>query len=153
MAIRPIEVRDIPELFDIRASTRENAFSREALREMGITEESVASALGSTHCGWLSESEGKKIGFAIGDGSTGEISVIAVLPQFEGQGTGARLLEAVESWLYSLKWPELWLWTSSNPATRAFSFYTKRGWVITEAKRDIVYMKKTAPNQSKDPTP
>jgi GNAT superfamily N-acetyltransferase len=147
MAIRPIEVRDIPELFDIRGATRENPFSREALREIGITEESLATALGSTHRGWLSEADGKKTGFAIGDGSTGEMCVIAALPEFEGQGIGARFLEAVESWLYSLNWPELWLWTSSNPATRAFSFYTKRGWVITESKRDIVYMKIPAPRR------
>jgi GNAT superfamily N-acetyltransferase len=153
MPIRPIEVRDLPELFEIRAATRENAFSRDALRDIGITEESTAAALSSTHRGWLSETDGKKNGFAMGDGSTGEMCVIAVLPEFEGQGFGAGLLGAVETWLFSLNWRQLWLWTSSNRRTRAFSFYTKHGWVVTESKENIVYMKKPAPNQSTDPTP
>jgi ribosomal protein S18 acetylase RimI-like enzyme len=112
MTIRPIEIRDLPELFDLRASTRENPFSRDALQKLGITEESTAKALESTHRGWLSESNHVKTGFAMGDGSTGEMCVIAVLPNHERQGVGGALLSAVESWLFSLNWAELWLLTS-----------------------------------------
>jgi ribosomal protein S18 acetylase RimI-like enzyme len=153
MPIRPIEICDIPELFEIRASTRENPFSREALEKIGITEETTAAALRTTHRGWLSESDHVKTGFAIGDGSTGELSVIAVLPQYERRGIGGALLDVVELWLFSLMWRELWLWTSSNTATRAYLLYTKRGWIVTETKGEVIYMKKYAPNQSTDPTP
>lgn len=146
MNIRPIEPQDIKALIDVRAATRENPFSREALRKIGITEESIAEMLRTTHRGWLCEEEERIVGFSIGDGKTGELWVAAVLPEFEGRGIGSRLLAAVEAWLYSLGWKELWLWTSSDPKKRAFPFYTKHGWTVTKSKADIVYMKKKRPN-------
>jgi len=150
MNLRPIESKDLQSIFDVRAGTRENRFSREALCEIGITEESVARMLGTTHRGWLSEGEGKIAGFAIGDGKTGELWVIAVLPEFEKRGIGSQLLAVVEEWLASLGWKELWLWTSSDPNKRAYSFYANRGWMVSESKADIVYMKKKpASNRSR----
>lgn len=142
MIFRLIETPDLPAIVDLRASTRENRLSREALRQLGITEESTAGLLRTTHRGWLCEVGKKIVGFSIGDGKTGELWVIAVLPGFEAQGVGSRLLEMIEKWLWSLGWNELWLWTSSDPTKRAFSFYTKRGWHVTETKGDIVTMKK-----------
>jgi len=153
MTIRLIEASDVSELIELRAFTRENAYSRDALREVGITEESTAARLRTTHRGWLCEMDGTKAGFAIGDGSTGELWVIAVLPEYEGRGVGTALLDAVEAWLVSRGWGELWLWTSSDPKKRAFSFYIRHGWVVSETKDDIVYMKKKTPNQSSEPTP
>ena len=142
MIIRPIESRDIKELFDLRALTRENPLSREDLRKMGITEESTEEKLGTTLQGWLCEGAGKIVGFAMGDGTTGELSVIAVLPEFEGRGIGSQLLAVVEAWLVSRGREGLWLWTWPDPKTRAFSFYLKHGWTVFETKADIVYMKK-----------
>jgi GNAT superfamily N-acetyltransferase len=153
MTFRAIEARDLAELFDLRASTRENPYSRDALRGIGITEETTAARLLTTNRGWLCETEGKLVGFAIGDGSTGEMCVIAVLPEFEGRRIGSRLLDAVEAWLYSLGWKELWLWTSADPKRRAFTFYTRHGWMISENKGEIVYMKKRMPDQPSDPVP
>src|SRR5688572_29968462 len=101
MRARPIESKDLKEIFDLRAATRENPLSREDLRRMGITEESTAEVLRTTHRGWLCDEAGRIVGFAIGDGKTGELSVIAVLPEFEGRGVGSRLLEDVEAWLWS----------------------------------------------------
>jgi GNAT superfamily N-acetyltransferase len=114
MRLRPIEPQDLSEIIEVRSSTRENAFSRTALRELGITEKSTAELLCTTHRGWLCEESGKIVGFAIGDGKTGELWVIAVLPDFEAKGVGSRLLETTEAWLWSLGWTELWLWTSSD---------------------------------------
>lgn len=153
MTIRAIEVQDLAELFDLRALTRENPYSRDDLRGIGITEERTAAELRTTHRGWLCESDGKKTGFAMGDASTGEMCVIAVLPEFEGRGVGSRLIQAVETWLFSLGWTELWLWTSADPKKRAFSFYMRRGWAVSETKGEIVYMRKKAPKPSSDPTP
>ncbi len=147
MIIRLIEAADLTELFDLRAATRENPYSRDALRQIGITEETTAALLRTTNRGWLCESDGVKAGFAIGDGKTGEICVVAVSPDYEGRGVGSRLLLAVESWLYSLGWKELWLWTSSDTQKRAFSFYARRGWTVSEKKEDIIYMRKKAPLQ------
>ena len=142
MKFRAIESNDLPAIFDVRASTRENPFSREALWEIGITEESTAELLRTTHRGWLCEAEKEIVGFAVGDGKTGELWVIAVLPEYEGKGIGSELLAKVEAWLHSLGWKEIWLWTSSDPKKRAFSFYSKRGWSVSERKAEIVHMKK-----------
>ena len=143
MNYRLIDPQDLGEIFDLRATTRENPYSREDLRQIGITEESVAERLRrATHRGWLCEVGGKIVGFAIGDGTTGELCVIAVLPEFEGKGIGSHLLATVEQWLASAGWKELWLWTASDPKKRAFSFYAKHGWVVTESKTDIVYLRK-----------
>jgi GNAT superfamily N-acetyltransferase len=153
MTCRIIEEEDLPELFDLRGTTRENPYPREALRGIGITEESTAALLSTTSRGWLCESGGSKAGFAIGDGKTGEMCVVAVAPIFEGQGVGSRLLDAVEGWLFSLGWKELWLWTSSDPKKRAYSFYIRRDWLVSQNRGATVVMKKSAPSQSTDPTP
>jgi ribosomal protein S18 acetylase RimI-like enzyme len=153
MTLRIIEAADLPELFDLRALTRENPYSREALRQIGITEESAAAALRTTNRGWLCESDGVKAGFAIGDGKTGEMCVIAVSPSFEGRGVGSRLLLAVETWLFSKGWKEIWLWTSTDTQKRAFTFYTRRGWKVSETKEDILYLRKMAPKPLPDSTP
>lgn len=145
--MRPIESKDLKEIFELRAATRENALSRKDLRKMGITEESTEAILRTTHRGWLCEEAGRIVGFAIGDGKTGELLVIAVLPEFEGGGVGLRLLDRVEEWLWSLGWQELWLWTSPDRQKRAFTFYLKRGWIVAELKDDRLFMKKKRPNQ------
>jgi ribosomal protein S18 acetylase RimI-like enzyme len=145
MNLRTIRPDDLPELFDLRGSTRENPYSREALRGIGITEESTAALLSTSSRGWLCETAGTKTGFAIGDGKTGEMCVIAVSPMYESQGVGSSLLTAVEDWLFSLGWKEVWLWTSSDPTKRAYSFYTRRGWFVAEDKGETVVMKKKAP--------
>ena len=119
MNLRMIESNALTEIIDVRAATRENSHSREALRALGITEEKTAEMLRTTHRGWLCEEEGRIVGFAIGDGRIGELWVVAVLPEFEGRGIGSQLLEVVEDWLRSLGWQELWLWTSSDPKKRA----------------------------------
>ena len=146
MTFRLIQPEDLSEIIDVRASTRENPISRATLRDAGITEASTAELLRTTHRGWLCEVSGRIVGFAIGDGKTGELWVIAILPDFEGRGIGSRLMDAVEGWLWSRGWPELWLWTSADPKLRAFTFYAKRGWAVTETKDDVVYMKKPRPN-------
>jgi ribosomal protein S18 acetylase RimI-like enzyme len=141
-----IETKDLKEVFDVRVATRENPFSREALRKIGITEESTAEVLRTTHRGWLCDIGGKIVGFVIGGGKTGELAVIAVLPEFEGRGIGSQLLVTVEKWLFSMGKQELWLWTSSDGKTKAFSFYLKHGWTVSESKPDILYMKKKRPS-------
>jgi len=153
MKFRAIESRDLSEIIEVRGATRENPFSRDALRKIGVTEESLAEMLRTTHQGWLGEKGERIIGFAIGDGETGELWVIAVLPEFEGRGVGSRLLAVVEEWLWSLGWKELWLWTSSDQKKKSLTFYLKRGWIVSEVRDDILYMKKMKPNPSSEQTP
>jgi GNAT superfamily N-acetyltransferase len=147
MNFRLIQAEDLSEIIEVRSLTRENAFSRAALRNLGITEESTAELLRTTHRGWLCEEEGSIVGFAIGDGKTGELWVIAVLPEFEGRGVGMQLIDSVEGWLWSLGWQELWLWTSPDRQKRAFTFYLKHGWTVSELKDGMLFMKKKRPNR------
>lgn len=66
--IQAIAPADVPALFAVSVATRENALSRAGLKGMGITEESVTGMLADSHRGWLTEHEGRVVGFAMGNG-------------------------------------------------------------------------------------
>ena len=129
---REMELHDIPAAFDVRTSTKENALTLAELEEdYELTPETLASAMRSTTRGWVCEADGKVVGFAMGDSANAELTVIAVLPDYEGRSIGKRLLSEVENWLFSSGHDELWLVTTPDPELRAYSFYVKRGWVPT----------------------
>lgn len=177
-----ITAGDIPELFRIRTSVRENLLTMDELEAAGITAESVTQMLGSTHKGWLCRIGGKPVcnnaagdglagngaagdepagndvavrdqradlagvaaGFVIADGSTGELWVLAVLPEFEGQGIGSELLRRAEQWLFAQGHEELWLWTDTDTSLRAYKLYTRHGWQPAEVKDGDLYLRKRA---------
>jgi len=147
MHLREITDSDIPALFAVRVATRENALTREQLAMMGISEESVAGMLNTTHRGWLCECDSRVVGFAMGNRATGEMWVIAVLPAYEGRGIGGQLLTRVEDWLRSAGWSEIWLTTDVDPALRAYGFYRRRGWRDETIRDGVRYMKKTNPDK------
>lgn len=128
MRLRPIAHADIPALFAVRVATHENAMTLAELRRLGITPETVAAMLGTTHAGWLAEDEDRVVGFAMGDRATGEMWVIALLPEYVGHGIGSQLLRAVETWLIGQGWDRLWLTTDPDTSLRAYAFYRQHGW-------------------------
>jgi ribosomal protein S18 acetylase RimI-like enzyme len=128
MIIRQMEKRDIGRCIEVRTLVRENRYSVEALRQVGITEESVTTMLATTHKGWVCEVDQNIVGFSMGNGSSGEFWVIAVLPEFEGRGIGRKLMELAVLWLRASACAEIWLWTSPDVSTRAYAFYRKFGW-------------------------
>ncbi|BCL75351.1 N-acetyltransferase GCN5 [Jeongeupia sp. HS-3] len=132
MHFRETRVDDLPELFALRAQTRENALSIEELAGYGITPESSAETLraGSVK-GWLCEVDGRIVGFASGDRDSGEMLVLAVLPDHEGCGIGQALLQHVVGWLQSLGHARIWLVANPDPAVRAHGFYRHCGWHAT----------------------
>ena len=142
MTFREITTKDVPALFDVRTSVRENIYAREELYRDGITEKVVAGMIGTTHRGWLCEAGSKIVGFAMANGATGEFWVIAVLPEYEGQGIGSKLVRLAEDWLWSVGWKEIWLWTSIDTGLRAYSFYRKGGWIDAEIRANQRIMKK-----------
>jgi GNAT superfamily N-acetyltransferase len=81
--------------------------------------------------GWLCEDAGKVVGFAMGDRSSGEVVVVAVRPEYEGQGIGHRVLTSLQEWLFAAGHAQLWLRANPDPAVRATGFYRKLGWVET----------------------
>ena len=126
---RALRGGDIEEIFDVRGATRENAVSRERLAAMGITPASVAEhlAAGATR-GWVCSCESRIVGFCIGQSATGEVLVLAVLPEFEGRGIGKTLLSLAVGWLRSFRPTRVWLGASADPNTRSYGFYRSLGW-------------------------
>ena len=70
-------------------ATDENRLTSAQLTALGITESSVSEKLLGSYKGWLCEEQGSVVGFAIGDRSSGEMWVIAVLPTHIRRGIGA----------------------------------------------------------------
>jgi ribosomal protein S18 acetylase RimI-like enzyme len=139
---REIGPGDIPSLFAVRTSTRENAYTMSELADLGITPATVGSMIGTSHMGWLCEEDGEAAGFAMGDGLTGEMWVIAVAPGHEGKGIGSRLLSLVEGWLFSQGWEEIWLTTDRDTSLRAYGFYIAMGWRDDAIRDGLRYMRK-----------
>jgi ribosomal protein S18 acetylase RimI-like enzyme len=116
-------------LFEVRARTRQNPLLRAELADLGITPESTSTDLTSgAITGAVCTSEGQVVGFCSGAFATGEILVLAVLPDYEGRGAGTRLLERVVSRLRDAGAQRLWLAAAADPAVRAHGFYRALGW-------------------------
>jgi ribosomal protein S18 acetylase RimI-like enzyme len=141
--LREITEKDIPDLFKVRVRTHENCLTYEQLKSLGITEESVKARLEGSLKGWLYEVDNQVVGFAMGDGATGEMWVIAVLPEFVGKGIGSKLLIAVENWLFACGCQQLWLTTDIDTSLKAYSFYRQHGWIDTRIEDGMRYMAKT----------
>lgn len=140
MHFRELSVADIPALFDLRPRTRENALTVEELRQLGITPQSVADSLAQTSHGWVCEAAGRIVGFSMADRATGELLVIAVLPEFEGKGVGGGLMALAEDWLAASGRTRAWLTTDVDTALRAYGFYRKRGWTDWKLERGLRWM-------------
>ena len=125
---REITDDDMDAIFAVRVATWDNDHGWEEMAQLGITPESVRGMIATTHRGWLCEVDGKAVGFAMGNQATGEMWVIAVLKEFEGNGIGKHLLGLVEDWLFSHEWNEIWLTTDRDETIRAIGFYRHLGW-------------------------
>jgi GNAT superfamily N-acetyltransferase len=128
LQFREIGAADIPALFHVRTRTRENTYTLDELHALGITAESVAERLATSCKGWLCTHAGLVVGFCMADRSTGELWVIAVLPEYEGHGIGNTLMSSAEGWLWEQGWSRAWLTTDIDTALRAYGFYRQRGW-------------------------
>jgi len=152
MEFREIIAADVPALFDLRPRTRENVMTVEQLGRLGITVETVTESLSISHNGWLCADAGQVVGFSIADRSTGELAVVAVLPEYEGRGIGGRLMSLVESWLWKSGCTRAWLTTDVDTSLRAYGFYRHRGWTDWKLEKGLRWMELTpsgaTPNRS-----
>ena len=142
MIIRDIELSDVPALFAVRVATDENRLTRDELTRQGITEVSVRERLLRTLHGWLVEEDGRVVGFSMGDRATGELWVIAVLPDYIQRGIGSELMRRVEAWLAENGCRNLWLTTDLDTRLRAYSFYRHRGWEDWKEEGGMRYLRK-----------
>jgi GNAT superfamily N-acetyltransferase len=68
------------------------------------------------------------VAYCFGDSGSGEIVVLAVLPEYEGRRIGKALLSSVMGELWKLGHKRLFLGCSSNSAHRSYGFYRHLGW-------------------------
>jgi GNAT superfamily N-acetyltransferase len=128
MNLRRATPVDVPALFDIRCSVRENYQSREELAALGVTDAAVAEMLQDDGPGWIVEINGQPVGFAMIILSERTVFACFVRPGYEGQGIGKRLMEAAEAELQHHGIQEAWLTTGADPSIRANGFYRALGW-------------------------
>ena len=121
-------VADLPEVFDVRASTLENTIKLQEMQEQhGLTAASVAVAMEDSARGWVCRVNGQIVGFSMGDAVTGEMTELAVRPDYEKREIGKKLLTKVQDWLFGLGHEQLCLVTTHNPDFRAYGFYLSQG--------------------------
>lgn len=135
MKFRQTQPGDIEETYSVRASTRQNPISREQLESAGFTPESVSGKYSTgEYVGWVCEVGNRVTGFATGNALTGEIVVVAVLPEYEGRKIGKTLLSRLVESMVGKGCRSLWLEASPDPMIRAHGFYRANGWVPTGRK-------------------
>ena len=123
---------DAPEVITLRGQTRENAVSVSGLASLGITAESWSKKIEAGDLsGYVCADNGHIVGYCFGDKHTGEILVLALLPEYEGRGIGRTLLSRVAEDLWSLGFKRLFLGCSRDPSSRSYGFYRHLGWRST----------------------
>lgn len=136
---------DVPALFAIRTSVRENHLGLAQLAERGITpavvEETLERAGART---WVVEARGEIAAFCMADAQQGTVFALFVRPTAEGRGYGRALLREAEAWLFDAGWEIIWLQTGAEPGFRAHGFYRAAGWLLVGAADhgDVRYEKR-----------
>jgi GNAT superfamily N-acetyltransferase len=129
---RPALPEDAQECVAVRGKTRENAFSEEQLRSIGITAESWGENIRSGALpGHVCLFEEQIVGYCFGARETGEIEVLVVLPDVENLGIGRELLLRTARQLAGLGHRRLFLGCSPHPTSRSYGFYRHLGWRST----------------------
>ena len=120
---------DMPGISRVRTSVVENLLTVDQLDERGITNASVAASFLTDSKGWVAMRQEEIVAFSIADRANQSIFALFVLPAYEGQGIGSRLLDLALEWLWENGAERVWLTTAAG--TKAVRFYEKRGWTCT----------------------
>ena len=131
---RPAVPTDAGECIRLRGMTRENPIRAARLASLGITVESSSKSIEAGEViGHVCTDGGTIVGYCFGVRDSGEIQVLALLPDYEYLGIGKALLSHVVEDLRSLGFKRLFLGCSRNPAHRSYGFYRHLGWRPTGA--------------------
>ena len=129
---RPARRADAAECVELRGRTRQNPASAELLRSLGITAKSWGDNIASGALpGFICTVAGRMVGYCFGVRETGEIQVLAVLPDFEDRGIGRELLQLTVMKLADLGHKRLFLGCNPDPGSRSHGFYRHLGWRST----------------------
>lgn len=136
LSFRPATPDDASSCITMRGLTRENAFSEDALRALGITAATWSAGIRDGSCpGYVACMDDRMIGYCFGDRDSGEIAVLALLPDYENRGIGKALLGLVVEDFRRRGFERLFLACASDPAVRSHGFYRHLGWMPT-GRRD-----------------
>jgi GNAT superfamily N-acetyltransferase len=135
MNIREAKIDDIKQIQIVRNSVIENALSNPNL----VTDKDCEEFIYKRGKGWVCEIDNQIVGFSIADLQENNIWALFIIPEFEKQGIGRQLHDAMLDWFFSQTKNKVWLGTSPN--TRAETFYRKAGWkeVGTHGKGEIKF--------------
>jgi GNAT superfamily N-acetyltransferase len=123
MNFRVATQTDLPELGRVRMSVTENRLSDLSVLNPEDTDR-VLVGNGRT---WVCEVGDRIVAFAMGDLSNANVYALFVEPAYERQGIGRRLHDTMMDWFFEAGVSEVWL--STEPNTRAESFYRRAGWL------------------------
>jgi GNAT superfamily N-acetyltransferase len=128
-AIASARADDAADFIRLRGRTRENAISEAMLASYGITASTWAEDVrAGLLVGFTATLRGRLVGYCFGNAETGEVVVLALLPEAESQGVGRELLGRVVSSLRDRGHRRLFLGCSTDPAVRSYGFYRHLGW-------------------------
>jgi ribosomal protein S18 acetylase RimI-like enzyme len=125
VTIRNAVEEDIPAIFAVRTSVRENHLSVEQMAEMGITSGSISQFLRNEPCIWVAVQEDHVVGFSMADALEACVFAAFVRPEWAGQGIGRLLMERAEAFLFER---HSWIWLHTDGSSRAAGFYERLGW-------------------------
>ena len=132
MRVRRGGEADIEAMYEVRASTRENAVPRARLEALGITHASMVESLArDTYRLFIAECDGVVAGFSVAEAADGEVVALAVREGYEGRGIGRALLAEAVAFLRARGVAKPFLYTSPRADWRAYHVYRDHGWRAT----------------------
>jgi ribosomal protein S18 acetylase RimI-like enzyme len=129
---RPAIPEDAADCIALRTRTRENAVTEAQLADAGITCETWSAGIeAGLYPGFVALDGSRLAGYCFGHRDTGEIVVLALLPEYEGRGVGKTVLHMTRDALRQLGFKRLFLGCATDPAVRSYGFYRHLGWRST----------------------
>lgn len=129
---RQAAAEDAAACIALRTQTRENAVTEAELAEAGITAQTWGAGIEEgLYPGFVAVDGDRLAGYCFGHRDTGEIVVLALLPQYEGQGVGKTVLRMTCDALRQRGFARLFLGCATDPAVRSYGFYRHLGWRST----------------------
>lgn len=123
---------DADQCIEIRGLTRENAFSRDELAELGITTQTWAEGIEyGESFGYVCLDDQHMVGYCFGEIEHGEVLVLALLPEYENQGIGKHLLNLVMQDMKAADVERPFLSCAADAQVRSYGFYRYLGWRST----------------------
>ena len=82
--IRDASEKDIPEIFEVRTSVRENHLSTEQMAAIGVTHQTIFEAIHKEPCIWVAADGENIVGFSMGNSE--DACLFAALSDHRGRG-------------------------------------------------------------------